>query len=86
MELTQYDFRRAVVPRGDDLGVVLPVEGRRAEVDQLHPASVGGAGARRSTTARPVCCRACPRLPGQTHSAKETRQGKGYLFNIELTR
>ena len=36
MELTQYDFRRAVVPRGDDLGVVLPVEGRRAEVDQPH--------------------------------------------------
>ena len=36
MERTEYDFRRAVVPRGDDLGVVLPVEGRRAEVDQPH--------------------------------------------------
>ena len=34
MERTQYDFRRAVVPRGDDGGVVLVVEGGAAKVDQ----------------------------------------------------
>ena len=30
----QYDFRRSVVPGGDDRGVVFVVEGRRSKVDQ----------------------------------------------------
>ena len=70
------DLRGAVVARRHNRAVVLPVERRRAEVDQLHPASVGGAGARRSTTARSAApARACP---GRRTAQKGKRKGEGW--------
>ena len=63
------DLRRAVVPRRHHRAVVLPVERRRTEVDQLHPVVVGTA--RRSAV---VCI--LPRLPALARADKKRNKSK----------
>ena len=62
------DLRGAVVPRRHHRAVVLPVERRRAEVDQLHPVVVGAA--RRSTIAHS----AAPARVGRAGRARPGRR------------
>ena len=62
------DLRGAVVPRRHHRAVVLPVERRRAEVDQLHPVVVGAA--RRSTIAHS----AAPARAGRARPGRRTAQ------------
>ena len=80
------DLRGAVVPRRHHRAVVLPVERRRAEVDQLHPVVVGAA--RRSTiahSAAPPARAGRARPAGQTNSARNQNKRLA-LVQLDFTR